>query len=91
MKWQLISNQAVKLHSWDNESVVYNTLSGDTHLLGQAAAQILTQLRQAPADAASLTEALSRVWQVDPTEDLALQIDEILADLRTLAFIEEAA
>jgi PqqD family protein of HPr-rel-A system len=91
MKWQLISNQAVKLRSWDTEFVVYNSLSGDTHLIGPTAAHILIRLQQAPTDAGSLADVLSRAWQVDPSEELVLQIDEILADLHKLALIEEAA
>lgn len=90
-KWQLKSNQTVTLRSWDNEFVVYNSLSGDTHLVGPAAAEILAQLQRAPADVAALAGEMCRTWEVDATEEFALQLHEILADLRTLALIEEAA
>jgi PqqD family protein of HPr-rel-A system len=91
MKWQLISNQAISLRCWDDEFVVYNRLSGDTHLLGSAAGHILAKLQHAPMDTTSLGEALCHIWQVDPSEELAVQVNDILADLQKLELIEEAA
>jgi PqqD family protein of HPr-rel-A system len=91
MKWRLISNQAVRLRSWDNEYVIYNSLSGDTHLVGPAAAQILTQLQRAPADVAALADAMRHEWQTDTTEELGIHIRDVLADLHKLALIEEVS
>jgi PqqD family protein of HPr-rel-A system len=90
MKWRAISDPAFNARSWGNEFVVYNPLSGDTHLLGLAAAQILTHLHQAPSTAASLLASLAALWQVESNEELVLQVDAILADLDALALIERA-
>jgi PqqD family protein of HPr-rel-A system len=91
MKWQAISTQAVHLRSWDDEFVVYNSLSGDTHLLGAAAGHILTALQHAPSDETSLTESLCETLHAEPTPEMSLQIQAILTDLHKLALIEEAA
>jgi PqqD family protein of HPr-rel-A system len=88
MKWRVISNDALHFRSWDDEVVVYNSLSGDTHLLGSTAAQILLNLQEAPSDAASLAESLAPFFQIAPGADLPLQIGELLADLNALALIE---
>jgi PqqD family protein of HPr-rel-A system len=83
MKWQVLSIGALKLRSWDDECVVYNCLSGDTHLIGPLAVRILTQLLQAPADTASLADGL----QYEPIDGGGL--DEILDDLKRLSLIEQ--
>lgn len=88
MMWRVISGHALHFRSWEDELVVYNSLSGDTHLLGSAAAHVLLKLRQAPADAASLAESLAPLLQTDLDEELALEIEQLLADLDSLALIE---
>ena len=90
MKWRLMSDQALQLRSWDDEFVVYNNLSGDTHLLGSAAAQVLLKLYQAPSDAITLAESLASLLKVEMMdESLAPQIENLLADLNALALIEQ--
>ena len=88
MKWRLMSDQALQLRSWDDEFVVYNNLSGDTHLLGSAAAHVLLELQKAPLDAINLSESLAPLLQAETDEELALQIEHLLADLDKLALIE---
>ena len=88
MMWKVISEQDLHFHSWGNEFVVYNNLSGDTHLLSWAAAQILLKLKESPSNAALLATALASFWQVDPDVELALQIEDILSDLNAIALIE---
>jgi len=90
MKWQLMSDQALQLRCWDDEFVVYNNLSGDTHLLGSAAAQILLKLQQAPSDAMTLAESLASSLRVEMMDEaLAPHIAGLLADLNALALIEQ--
>ncbi|HEY8100299.1 MAG TPA: HPr-rel-A system PqqD family peptide chaperone [Burkholderiaceae bacterium] len=88
MKWRVISNEALHFRSWNDEFVVYNSLSGDTHLLGSATAQILLNLLTAPSDAATLAAALAPFFEVAPTADLPFQIDQLLSELNTLALVE---
>lgn len=88
MKWGLISDQALHFRSWDDEFVVYNSRSGDTHLLGSVAAQILLKLQQAPSNSATLAESLAPLLHADRDDDVVAQIEHILADLDTLALIE---
>ncbi|MGC2049774.1 MAG: HPr-rel-A system PqqD family peptide chaperone, partial [Gallionella sp.] len=88
IKWKLISNQALRFRIWDDEFVVYNSLSGDTHLLRSTAAQILLILQQVPSNATALTEALAPLLHVEMNDEFIFQIEDILADLDTLALIE---
>lgn len=43
---------------WDGEAVLFNDLSGSTHLLSSTAVWLLERLAAAPADPASLAVAL---------------------------------
>ena len=52
--WRLTPGQALACREWDGEAVLYNELSGSTHLLDGAALDLLHALRDEPADAATL-------------------------------------
>ena len=90
MKWQVTSDQAVNCCLWDDELVFYNKLSGDTHLLGSAATQVLLELWQSPSNTQSLTEALAPQLQAEKVthEEFSFQIDHFLNELNTLGLIE---
>lgn len=82
------ASSALYLHSWGDEFVVYHSHSGDTHLLGPAAAHILLALQQAPSNSIILSKSLPPLLGVETDDEFILKIDEILADLATLALIE---
>lgn len=93
-RWRLIPGQLAAYRQWDDEFVVYNNLSGDTHLLGIDAMQVLLDLqRRGPADTGTLAAATSADEAeagspTDPDNDIAAAIDAILDDLHRLALIE---
>lgn len=91
MQWRVPFNQTLTLHCWDDEFVVFNSMSGDTHLLGLLAGQILLQLQQSPSDARALAASIAPLWHADLDEELRLQIEPLLADLQALSLIERAA
>lgn len=56
--WGLNRGQRLSHRCWDGECVLYNDLSGDTHLLDEFAIELLQLLRSAPQPAAALAVAL---------------------------------
>lgn len=83
--WRLIPGQQLRHRSWDGEDfVLYNNLSGDTHMLDAAAIEVLSALQRGAADAASLAAAL----QLDDGADSAAMLAELLAELHTLFLVE---
>ncbi len=74
--------------AWDDEMVIYNNTSGDTHLLGADAAQILLMLQQVPADISSISEQFATGFPAEIHEESTLQIEQILLQLHELALIE---
>lgn len=83
--WRLMPGLALHYRTWDNEAyVLYNNLSGDTHLTDGAAIEVLEVLRQAPATAPALAGSL----QLDDTPDNLAQLADLLDELQGLALIE---
>lgn len=86
--WRMIPDQSLHYRAWDDEFVLYNSLSGDTHLLGASAIQLLLTLQQTPSDEEALVKSLCATLQVDQDEEFTLQVANLLADLQDLALIE---
>lgn len=69
-------------YRWDDEFVLFNNLSGDTHLLGVQAMQLLQALA---AGARSDTELGAALTESLPGN---ITLPEILADLERLMLVE---
>lgn len=87
-KWQVVAESAFLFHSWGDECVVYNGATGDTHLLGLAAVQVMLKLQQTPADAVGLAEWVAPMLQTEPDDEFVLFIEQILTDFDHLGMIE---
>jgi PqqD family protein of HPr-rel-A system len=85
--WRLTPGQALACREWDGEAVLYNDLSGSTHLLDGAALDLLHALRDQPADAAILAARLADQFDAGD-DDLVSLIDDMLATLAGLDLIE---
>ena len=86
--WGVMAGQRLRSKTWDGaEHLLYNDLSGDTHLLGADALDLLRLLQAADCDEASLTAALTAAGDGD--DILASDVvATILADLVRLSLVE---
>lgn len=85
--WRLVPGQSLNCREWDGEAVLYNDVSGSTHLLDGVALDVLQALRAGPFDAAAL--ALQLADQVDAEDgELAPLIDTMLTALARLDLVE---
>lgn len=85
--WRVVPGQALAFREWDGEAVLYNDLSGSTHLLDGGAVDVLQALRHGPADAAALAATLAGHFDADPDE-LTAMIEDMLAGLAGLDLVE---
>lgn len=85
--WRVIPGQSLRYRQWDDDTLLYNDLSGATHLLGPAALCLLETLRAAPAAETALADALRAAFEVDE-DTLAGELAELLAGLVRLDLIE---
>lgn len=84
--WRVVSGQALVYRCWDDEAVLYNDLSGATHLLGPAALCVLEALRTGPVPVAALASRLSKEFDLGGEADEELAA--LLAELARLSLIE---
>ncbi|WP_164932036.1 HPr-rel-A system PqqD family peptide chaperone [Janthinobacterium sp. 17J80-10] len=91
MKWQVIDPAALHARTWDNEVVVYDAASGNTHLLDTVTARVLATVANTPADATVIAQALSQLWPEAPAELVHEQVDAMLAELAGISLITPVA
>ncbi len=89
--WQVMPGQALRVRQFDAEWVLYNDLSGDTHLLGESAMHLLGVLRHAPAPRAALHASLAAALETAPDLAFAAEADALLATLAGYFLIQYGA
>ncbi len=82
--WRLCNGQSLRHFHWQDEWVVYNDLSGDTHLLDQPTYALLDSLRAGARTSAALCAA------PDDPEELGATV-ELLERLAGLYLLEPCA
>lgn len=85
--WRVVPGQSLVYRCWDDEAVLYNDLSGATHLLGSAALCVLEALRPGPAPTAVLASRLREEFDIGG-ETLDEELAALLAELARLSLIE---
>jgi PqqD family protein of HPr-rel-A system len=89
--WRLTPGQMLRSREWQGEHVLYNDLSGDTHVLGDSAVWLLHALRERPAVIAALTAAMRAEFELEAGEVGEADIAALLDELEALALVEAAA
>lgn len=91
LAWRIAPGQALRHRQWLGEYVLYNDLSGDTHLLADSAIDLLLTLQAAPAGARALAAGMRAKFEADDGEVDDAAVAEVLAELQALSLIEPAA
>jgi len=73
---------------WGEECVLFNSESGDTHMLDTVAAYGLACLEESPQDLESLSLALGEKFDMEPDPLLRNYVERLLAQLTSLGLIE---
>ena len=74
--------------SWDDEFVVYNSGSGDTHLLDPVAAEALQILEREPANLTELAGNVSASLEIELDSELSGYLERVLSYFHRLGLIE---
>jgi PqqD family protein of HPr-rel-A system len=85
--WRVIPGQRLAFREWDGEAVLYNDLSGNTHLLDGAAIDVLQSLHAEPCAAATLAARLADSFDAGAAA-LLPDIEDLLTALAKLDLIE---
>lgn len=85
--WRVTPGQTLVFRQWDDDLVLFNSLSGATHLLGPGAALLLDVLQDQPADDDRLAAALQAEFELDDVEARS-ELAAMMAGLAKLDLIE---
>ncbi|WP_334186731.1 HPr-rel-A system PqqD family peptide chaperone [Noviherbaspirillum sp.] len=88
MQWQIINGSKLNARCWNDEFVVYNPLSGDTHILSRRASDMLLALQSSASDVLSLAQVLSGRWCCEIDAALLEEIEAALFDMQALSLVE---
>lgn len=73
---------------WDGDYLVYNPLSGHTHILDIESGEVLDAVMAGALDEAGICRRLGALLEVPEDDVLAVHVAEILAHLDQLGLIE---
>ena len=88
--WRLNLAPQLPLRIWDGDVVVYNPLSGDTHLLDVLTGELLRLIIAGPATVTALREAAATLLEVPDDDTLGQHVGQALAALDESGLIEPA-
>lgn len=89
--WQVVPDLELRWLEWDDEFIVYNTGSGDTHLLNTLATALIQYLQQASASLSQLIDYSVNTLGVTPDEDFEKNLKDLFAELERSGLIERCA
>ena len=79
--------QSLLWKQWPDEPVVYNTASGNTHLISPIAAKILRQLEQQASTALELAEKIACEFDVESDSEVVANVERMIRDLDDLGLV----
>jgi PqqD family protein of HPr-rel-A system len=89
--WSTIANDVLYWESWDEQHAVFDSLSGETHLLPELTAHVLRTLGGHACTARQLAETLCAETDESCEEQFVLDITRLLQQLRAVGLVEESA
>ena len=88
MAWKISDGSKLVWKLWDDEYVVFNVGSGDTHLLDSIAAETLGQLERSPAHVSELIHRVSTALEASPSPELAARVEQLVAEFAALGLVD---
>lgn len=88
LSWQLVPGFDPLWHIWNDEAVIYDRFSGDTHLIDAASAHLIRILAQAPCDEQGLLREMVQYQGDLPHVEFIALIDTRLKGLARLGVIQ---
>ena len=86
--WRLGIPGQLPLHCWDGDYVVYNPLSGNTHILDIVTGEVLQTIMAGEVGISEICQHVAHFLEVPNDNSIAEHVKRILATLDRLALIE---
>ena len=87
-KWRIFPGLRLHWRSWEDEFVVYNSASGDTHLLDQVSRDMLKVLESESPTLSELAGRLAESQEIEADAEFSSYLERLLATLEKLGLVE---
>lgn len=87
LRWRLPAGAELLWQSWDSETIVFNALSGQTHLLDALSAATLKEIERDPATVDELARRLAERFGIG-SDDLPERLAVVCAQFDELGLAE---
>ena len=88
IEWHVPNDNQLFFEEWEDEAVVYNSKSGETHRLNDLAASLLKIIQRQPGSINLFTEQVNNLYEVEDQLDLERQLNGLISQFDTLGLIE---
>ena len=88
--WRLAEGCRLHWKVWDDEFVIFDEGSGDTHLLDPLAAEVLKVLEESPGEVSGLARRIVARLDLAPDSDLTERVRELVERFVALGLVEPA-
>jgi PqqD family protein of HPr-rel-A system len=90
IRWRAEGPNRFLWHFFEEQWAVFDTVSGDTHLLNLLAGEALQLLQREEMDLMQLSHNLSNLFDLEINESFVSQIGQLLDEFNELGLIESA-
>ena len=82
--------KAVKIRSiqWDDDYVIYDELSGDTHLLDGVSGELICALSEKAMSRAALLKKLNELFEAPSESEMESYLDDFIARFQQLGLLD---
>lgn len=87
--WARLAEGALAWESWGEQHAVFDSLSGDTHLLPELTAQVLRKLADRVCSASEIAETVCAETDDLCDEQFVMSITRVLQQLQVVGLVEK--
>jgi PqqD family protein of HPr-rel-A system len=84
----VVASRDLLWRQWDDDYVVYNGASGDTHVLNVVAGEALRSLEASPADARELAGRVATSLALTLNDELVARMGLLIGEFENLGLVE---
>jgi len=89
--WSTLAHDVLYWESWGEQHAVFDSLSGETHLLPESTARVLRKIGEHACTARQLAETLCVATDESCDEHFIMDITRLLQQLQVVGLVEKHA
>ena len=86
--WRIPADQKILWRHWEGDYVIFNSLSGETHILDIVSGKVLKRIMNGPSTTEDIRSEIGDFLEVRNDSELARAVDKILNGLEDTGLVE---